>query len=58
VSPNFATDQTIYASSNQGIYQSQDSGKTWHNILENDDLKHLTWIASVRGKGAWKTIME
>ncbi|MEB3342485.1 YCF48-related protein [Okeania sp.] len=35
LSPNFASDRTIYVTGNKGIYQSTDGGKNWEAITEN-----------------------
>lgn len=44
ISPNFATDQTLYASGLKGIYKTVDSGKSWQPITATTPLKDLNNI--------------
>jgi photosystem II stability/assembly factor-like uncharacterized protein len=35
ISPDFATDKTLYVSGSQGVYQTVDGGKNWQCMTEN-----------------------
>ncbi|MEQ8468879.1 WD40/YVTN/BNR-like repeat-containing protein [Coleofasciculus sp. E1-EBD-02] len=43
ISPNFSSDQTLYASSPDGIYQTVDGGATWELTTDSPELGDKTW---------------
>jgi len=43
ISPNFSSDQTLYASSTDGIYQTVDGGATWELTTDSPELVDKTW---------------
>ena len=43
ISPNFANDYTLFASSGDKIYQSVDGGQTWTNIIDSPNFQEF-WL--------------
>ncbi len=44
ISPNFSSDQTLYASSPDGIYQTVDGGATWELTTDSPELVNRNWL--------------
>jgi photosystem II stability/assembly factor-like uncharacterized protein len=44
ISPNFSSDQTLYASSPDGIYKTVDGGATWELTTDSPGLGDKTWL--------------
>ncbi|MDY6782650.1 MAG: YCF48-related protein [Cyanobacteriota bacterium] len=70
ISPDYKSDRTVLAGTGSGIFETQDAGKTWVKLdgtayggsayiqgvaLSPNYASDRTFIASVRGKGLFKT---
>lgn len=70
ISPDYGIDQTVFAVTERGLFESKDGGKSWQKLLivpeekgtfveaialSPDYYKDRTFIATIRGMGMFKT---